>query len=128
MAAEEVSMKRSMTLLAAGFLLLVPAVPTRAGVIEEPDSNGSIQFKVGWFFPSGDSDLWRINESAFTQDHSDFNDGVIGFTYVAPMSTHVEIGFNVDLYESTVRSADRGFDGPVFRDGYLGFRLVRTLK
>ncbi len=101
-------MKRALPGLAILVLVLAAAAPARAGDPgQEPGSSG-FQFRVGGFFPAGGGQLWDTNERWFTLDHSDFNDAVIGFSYVHGVSNHFEIGFNLDWYESTAGSYDRG--------------------
>jgi hypothetical protein len=65
------------------------------------------QFRLGGFFPTGDSDFWAENEDVFTLDSSDFDDFIWGLTLVAPVSNNVGVGFNVDFYDARVRSSYR---------------------
>lgn len=75
----------------------------------------SMQFKLGGFFPSGGDDFWAETEDTFTLDTDDFQDAILGFTYVHGVTNNVEIGFNVDIYDATVVSAYRGV---VDEDGF----------
>lgn len=103
-------MKRPGLFIAGILLVVAAALPAQA----QPES--SIRFRLGGFFPEGDSDFWRVNEAVFTLDHSDFNDPMIGGSFVTGLTNHAEIGFNIDFYDSTVRSAERDF---VDQDGFL---------
>ena len=88
-----------------------------------PGSSGAFTFRLGGFFPSGDSEFWRINEAAFTLDHSDF-DGIIGgIGYTGSVNNYFEVGANLDFYSEVVRSADRNFSdtlgNPILHDTRL---------
>lgn len=67
------------------------------------------QFRLGWFFPSGDSDFWQETEDVFTLKASDFDSFGLGFTYVRSVSNNLEIGINIDFYEDVRRSSYRDF-------------------
>jgi hypothetical protein len=100
-------------LLAAGVILLAAAtVPAFA---QSGGAENSLRFRLGGFFPKGGGDFWTTNEAAFTIDHSDFNDAMVGASYVTSLGNHAELGFNIDFYDSTVRSAERDF---VDADGF----------
>jgi hypothetical protein len=107
-------------MIAAATLLLpalappVTAHPPRPPRSPQPPESG-FQIRFGAFMPSGDSDFWEDTEDVFTLDVSDFDDFMLGLTYVRPVSNEVEIGLNVDFYEETVRSEYRGF---VDEDGF----------
>lgn len=99
-------------------LCVAPAASAQA-----PRLDHQFQFRFGGFFPSGGGTFWDDNEATFTMDASDFNDFALGFTYVAPIHNRFELGFNLDFYDATVRSAYRDFadqDGfPIFHDTTL---------
>ena len=101
-------------------MLIVLSVPAFA----QPGPPGrSFQFRVGGFFPEGGGDLWDDNEVVFTQDISDFNDFVFGMSFVAPVNNHLEVGFNIDFYDSRASSAYQDFFDdnffPIFHDTTL---------
>jgi hypothetical protein len=116
-------MKRTAFCLAMVVLVLAAAAPAYAQPRGSEPSDNSFEFRLGGFFPSGNSEFWDNNERDFTMSSSDFNDGTLGFTYVAGMSNHLEIGFNLDFYDSTVSSSYRDFrdqDGfPILHDTRL---------
>lgn len=86
-------------------------------------AEAAVQFRLGYFMPQGDSDFWDETEDVFTLDASDFDDVVLGFSYVHPVSNNVEIGLNVDFFEESSRSAYRDwvdeFSFPIFHDADL---------
>lgn len=92
-----------------GSLVLALPLLLSSPVLADPSGAGAVRFKLGGFFPMGHSEFWDITEDVFTLDVSDLNDWVIGAGYVAPVSNNLEIGFNVDYYESAAGSAQRGF-------------------
>ena len=105
-------------------LILVAALGfASAAHAQAPRLDHAFQFRFGGFFPAGGGTLWDDNEDTFTLDASDFNDFAIGFSYVAPINNRFELGFNLDFYDGTVRSAYRDFadqDGfPIFHDTTL---------
>jgi hypothetical protein len=107
-------MKRSVfVIFGAAVLLAAFSSPAEAGV----------QIRLGSFMPEGDSDFWDETEEVFTLDVSDFDDVVLGFTYVHPISNNVEIGLNIDFFQEDSRSAYRDyvdeFDFPIFHDTEL---------
>lgn len=105
-------------------LLVVPALPARA---QSPGGGGgSVKFRLGGFLPTGHSEFWDVTEQVFTLSTGDLNGAMLGGSYVASLSNHVEIGFNLDWYESTARSAQRGYEddfgNPILHDTSL--RLI----
>lgn len=91
-------------------ILVITMLAGALPVLAQPvGTNGSFRFRFGGYFPSGSSEFWDANEAAFTLDASDFNDWMIGASYVSSMSNWVELGFNVDFYDASQRSADRDF-------------------
>ena len=86
--------------------------------------SSAFQLRLGGFFPAGDSDFWKENEEVFTLDSGELNDFVLGLTFVAPVSNHVGVGFNLDFYDAESYSSyrdwtdDLGF--PISHDTRLG--------
>src|SRR5213083_2342173 len=109
--------------LAAMALTAASLVAGNALAGPPPGSAGAFTFRIGGFFPSGDSAFWQTNEAAFTLDHSDF-DGVIGGVgYTGSINNFFEVGVNLDFYSETVRSADSNFTdqlgNAIFHDSRL---------
>ncbi len=106
-------MRRSLYGIGMAVLLLAATGPALAQPPAPEGGTNSFQFRFGGFFPSGGGELWDANESVFTLRHGDFNDAILGLTYVAGITNNFEIGFNVDFFDSTVRSQDNGIIGDV---------------
>ncbi len=88
---------------AASLLTLGPATAA------PPGKDGAFNFRVGGFFPTGNSDFWDEKKNNFTLDRGDFNDGIGGVGYTASINNFFEFDVNADVYSSTVRSSDRDF-------------------
>jgi hypothetical protein len=69
--------------------------------------DSAMQFKLGWFYPSGDGEFWSETEDVFTFDSGDLRNWTWGFSYVYGPSNHLEVGFNLDLYRGRTYSAYR---------------------
>lgn len=106
-----------------GVLAVVLVAGTASALAQPPGTDGSFRFRFGGYFPSGNSEFWDANEAAFTSDASDFNDWMIGASFVSSMSNWVELGFNVDFYDATERTSDRfytdDFGNPILHDASL---------
>ena len=96
-------MKRAVICIAASLALVLGA----ASRAEAADL--AFQVRMGGFFPDGDSNFWDETEARFTLDSSDFEDFVLGLTLLSALGNYLEVGFNVDFYETTVLSAEREF-------------------
>jgi len=88
---------------AASLLTLGPAMAA------PPGEDGAFNFRVGGFFPTGNSDFWDEKENNFTLDHSDFNGGIAGVGYTASVNNYFEFDVNADVFGSTHRSSDKDF-------------------
>lgn len=115
-------MKRTSVLLFTALVVaasigVAQAQPGRGG------SNSTFQFRIGGFFPTGDGDVWTDIEETFFLSAGDFDDPVLGFSYVTGVSNHLEIGVNIDFYDSTVATDYREYvdeDGfPIIHDTRL---------
>ncbi len=111
-------MQRTTTVATGLALLLGLGTPALA---QSGGAESGVQVRLGGFFPRGGGDLWDGNEADFTLDISDFDDFALGFTYVRAINNHLEVGLNIDFYDSTVLSAYRvGLGGsPIFHDTTL---------
>lgn len=98
-------MRRHAILLVLAAAAAIAAVPAQAQP-RSPAGN-SLQFRFGWFVPTGDGSFWDDTADTFTLDGSDFDDAVFGVTFVTGVSNTLEVGFNIDFYDATVRSAYR---------------------
>lgn len=102
-------------------LLAAPAMPALA---QSPaGGGGAVKFRLGGFMPTGHSEFWDVTREVFTLSTGDLNGPMLGASYVASLSNHVEMGFNLDWYEATARSAQRGyvddFGNPILHDTTL---------
>jgi len=84
----------------------------------------ALQGRLGYFFLDDRGDgFWEDTESVFTLDASDFEDFSLGFSYVQSLGNKLEVGFNVDFFEETVRSEYRDFVDqsgfPILHDSIL---------
>jgi hypothetical protein len=106
-------MKRTILALAATTLLVLVAAVPAAAQSGHPGPAGwqraMFQLRLGMFMPSGDSDFWDATGEVFTLDSSDFDDFILGFSYIHSVNNEVEIGVNVDFYEERVRAEYRDF-------------------
>ncbi len=125
-------MRRLFAMAAIGAIALLT---TGHAVADPPGRAGSVGFRFGGFFPSGDSDFWATKEAAFTLDRSDLNGAIGGVGYTASINNYFEFDVNADAYAASSRSADRFFedqDGfPILHDTRLsivpltvGFRVL----
>lgn len=108
-------------LLVSSLLALSPA--TLARPLQVPRQQAAFQIRLGVFLPDGGGQVWDDNAAVFTLDANDFDDSVVGFSYVHSLNNNLEAGFNVDFFDATVISEYRNFvDGagfPIFHDTRL---------
>jgi len=111
------NINRAIFSISAAALLLAAS----GAAMAQPGPGGNaFQFRLGGFLPEGGGDLWDGVEQAFTLDSSDFDDGIVGFSYITSLNNHFEIGVNADFYDSTVFAAYRP-EIVVDEDGFLIF-------
>ncbi len=106
---------RTRSLLAVAVVVLAVAAPAQAQPRGGGDTTNSFEFRLGGFFPAGGGEFWDGTESTFDLSHSDFNDAMLGISYVAGITNNFELGFNLGFYDSTVRAGYRDF---VDQDGF----------
>jgi hypothetical protein len=98
-------MKRlALTTALIAMLCLASSIPGSA----QPQ-NHALQLRLGGFVPSGGGELWIDNEDVFTLQATDFSDFTWGLSFATALSNNVEVGMNVDWYDSTVTSAYRDY-------------------
>ena len=106
-------MKKLLLLTLASLLLL----PMSAAAFDDDDDEwfplqfGSISFRVGGFFPQGESDIWTENVDTFTFEVSDFNNYTIGLEFNWFLSNLITLGFGFDYYSKTIGTEYRDFIG-----------------
>lgn len=101
-------------------LALILALPLCVAAADDDDEwyplqIGSISFRIGAFFPRGESDLWDENTTDLTFEVSDFNNFNFGVEFNWFMSRYFTLGFAVDHYSKTVSTEYRDYVG---NDGY----------
>ena len=100
-------MRRAVIAIAVA-ALLISAAPATAQLRPGPGPpKAAFQVRLGWFMPTADSDYWDFIEEDFTLDGSDFDELILGFTYLHSVSNNVEVGLNMDFYGKSVRSQYR---------------------
>ncbi|MGD8537617.1 MAG: hypothetical protein PVI66_02740 [Candidatus Aminicenantes bacterium] len=57
-----------------------------------------VTFKVGYFFPRADSDLWELEFEQMTFQKGDFQDSVFCFTYEYFLSNQISLSLSLDGY------------------------------
>ena len=98
--------KRSIGFLAA--VMVVTLGATGPGFAQSGGGGSAVQFRVGGYFPVGGGEFWDETEEVFTVDISDFDEVMVGFSYVTSINNNFEIGFNIDFYDERVDSTYRG--------------------
>lgn len=75
----------------------------------------ALQLKLGVAANRGNGEFWAATEEAFTLAAGDLDDLALGLTWTSGIGSHIDIGFNVDLYDATARVGYRDFGD---QDGY----------
>lgn len=70
---------------------------------------GSLDVRLGGFFPSENSNLFRDDRELYTVDKGDWNGFAGGVEYSTRVARNLELGIHVDGYERTLETAYRGF-------------------
>ena len=119
-------MKRAAISTTVALTLLVSTASVATAQWRPPGPpESALQGRLGYFFlDDGDGDgFWEDTESIFTLDASDFEEFSLGFSYVHSVRNRLEVGFNLDIFEETVRSEYREFvdedDFPILHDSTL---------
>ncbi len=83
----------------------------------------SLNFKVGLFNPTLDSDLWDINIENLVFQKEDMRDLYFGIEYERFAGKYLSVSFEAGTYSQTVLSQYRDFvyddDSPIFQNMYL---------
>ena len=96
------------TVAGVATVLVALAPCALAGEPWSPD-NGEWGFRLGGFFPSGDSDGWRATGSGLTLEPSDFNGAMFGFTFAASLNPNLDFALSTDWLGSTTHSSYRNY-------------------
>lgn len=104
-----------------GTILSIMLAALGGGIAHAQDH--ALQLKLGVAANRGDGEFWAATEEAFTLAAGDFDDLALGLTWTSGIGSHFDVGFNVDLYDSTVRAGYRDLgdqDGyPILHDSRL---------
>lgn len=102
------------SMLIAFFVLLL-FVPLAVSADDDdewyPLQTGSLSFRIGGFFPNGDSDIWEENIENFTFEMDDFNNFTLGMEYNWFLNRFVTLGFGFDYYSKRNSTEYRDFIG-----------------
>jgi opacity protein-like surface antigen len=99
-------MRRALAVLALGVVAGWPGLA----------SAGSFDVRVGWFFPSVDSTLFRDDADLYAKDrrplkNSDWEGIFGGISYNAKIARNVELGFSLDGYGRSLDTSYRDYLG-----------------
>jgi hypothetical protein len=86
------------------FVLACLSAPGRA-----LSADGALAFKLGSFFPGGESELWTVNTETFDFDVGDFNYLMGGVELDLELTNHLDIAIGFDGYSRRVDSTYRDF-------------------
>jgi hypothetical protein len=101
-------------------LLLVLASLSAPGPALSAD--GALVFKLGSFFPGGDSQVWTLNTETFDFDVGDFNYWMGGVELDLELTNYLDVAIGFDGYNRRVESTYRDF----VRDG--GAEIPQNFK
>ena len=93
-------------LLTASVAVATAALPPASHAAPEDSWNESVEpdfdfsFHIGYFEPDGDSELWKANERAFTQDTSDYGSVVFGGAFASHLSRHWDFQVTGEYYDT----------------------------
>lgn len=100
-------------LLSLALMLMVPVAITAGEQDDEwvPLQQGTVSFRVGWFMPRGESDLWLENVDTFTYDVGDFDNYMIGIEFNWFLNNYFTVGAGFDYYNDKANTEYRDFIG-----------------
>jgi len=103
-------MKKSLRLVAI-LVLLLPGL----------GFSGSFSFRLGYFVPNANSDLWLIEFENMTFTKSDFDSLALGFSYEHFLSRELSLVFAIDFSSQTEAGVYRDYVGYSFEEGDFAF-------
>ena len=74
-------------------------------------SDGAFSFRLGYFIPNANSELWKIEFANMTFDKHDFEGVTFGFSYEYFMTREVSLMFTADYYGRSEYGIYRGWVG-----------------
>jgi hypothetical protein len=89
-----------------------------------PLQQGAVSFKVGYFMPRGESDIWTENAETFTLEVDDFNGFAGGIELSWFLNQYITVAGGVDFYRKTVDTEYRDFLGDDGQPIFQNFKLT----
>ncbi len=90
----------------------------------------SLNFKIGFFTPSLDSDLWEVNKENLYFSNDDLKDLVYSLEYEHFMGRHFSLTLEAGTFEKTVYSQYRDYEfddgSPIYQDLYLSISGIEA--
>ncbi len=80
-----------------------------------------VTFKVGYFFPRADSDLWQLEFDQMSFQKGDFQDTVFCFTYEYFLSNQVSLSLSLDGYSEKKVGTYLDYVADLVEDQYYAF-------
>jgi opacity protein-like surface antigen len=81
----------------------------------------SVSFRLGYFAPRANSDLWQIEFENMTFTKSDFNAALFGFSYEHFLTREISLVIGLDTYSRIVVGDYRDYVGLTFDEGDFAF-------
>jgi opacity protein-like surface antigen len=81
----------------------------------------SVSFRLGYFAPRANSDLWQIEFDNMTFTKSDFNALLFGFSYEHFLTREISLVIGLDTYSRIVVGDYRDYVGLSFDEGDFAF-------
>ncbi len=102
-------------ILWTSLLLLLPLLLAVSPALASDSASGtpygparsSIAFKLGGYFPDGNSELWQFNSEELTTRPEDFNDFAFAVEYTKQLSNYTALSVELQFYEGEDNSVDR---------------------
>ncbi len=103
-------MKKTFSLIAL-FAILLPGLA----------SAGAITFRIAYFIPQANSELWNIEFENMSFQKSDFHNTALGFTYEHFLTREVSLVFGFDSYSQSRSGTYLDYVGYSFAEGDFAF-------
>lgn len=103
-------MKKTLGLIAL-FVILLPGLA----------SAGAVTFRIAYFIPQANSELWNIEFENMSFQKSDFHNTALGFTFEHFLTREVSLVFGIDSYSQNRSGTYEGYVGYSFEEGEFAF-------
>jgi hypothetical protein len=106
------NMKKKIVLMLA-FLLLLPLSVSALDDDDDylPLKRGSVSFRIGGFFPRGNSDIWEDNTYDLTYEVSDFRYFTVGMEVNWFLNRFITLGVALEYYSKSIATEYRDYIG-----------------